>query len=250
MHPPAAGCFAEEDLLPLSGLQHLIYCERRAALVHLEGIWSDNVATIQGTHLHERADEPDSELRGGILIVRGLALRSLRLGLTGRADVMEFHRQSADSPHGPPARLCVLPGREGGWRPFPVEYKRGRLRREPAYLVQLCAQALCLEETLGVFIESGAVFFGETRRRLDVVFDASLRNQTESAAARLHELIHKGQTPPPAYGPKCEKCSLHDLCQPGPLARNMHASAYLARAMRPLSDTNTVGDRDQEDKTR
>jgi CRISPR-associated exonuclease Cas4 len=133
-----------------------------------------------------------------------------------------------------------LPGRQGLWRPFPVEYKRGRLRKEKAYLVQLCAQALCLEEALKVVIDAGAIYFGETRRRLDVTFDAALRAETERAAARLHALVRSGQTPPPVFGPKCKECSLNDLCQPRPLAGGTRASSYLDVALRQI--------RDEEDK--
>lgn len=234
--------FAEEDLLPLSALQHLVYCERRAALVHIEGTWTESVATVQGAQMHERADEPSSELRGDLLTVRGLALRSLRLGLSGKADVVEFHRLptgEAEEAGSPACSGCALPGRRGRWRPLPVEYKRGRLRREAGYLVQLCAQALCLEEALGVTIAAGALYFGETRRRLDVAFDAALRAETEQAAARLHVLFGAGLTPAPIFGPKCKECSLSGLCQPRPLMDGTRASRYLAAALGQIQEEET-----------
>lgn len=243
MDSSAPQTFAEEDLLPLSALQHLVYCERRAALVHIEGAWAESVATVLGAHMHERADEPSSELRGDLLTVRGLALRSLRLGLSGKADVVEFHRVPVGEEGEPALQTCPLPGRRGLWRPLPVEYKRGRLRREAGYLVQLCAQAICLEEALGVEIAAGAIYFGENRRRMDVAFNAPLRAETEQAAARLHALFREGRTPPPVFGPKCKECSLLELCQPRPLQQQPRASSYLAAALRQ------VGEEEEKEET-
>lgn len=241
MDTPEPSPFAEEELLPLSALQHLVYCERRAALVHIEGVWNESVATVQGAQMHERADEPSSELRGDLLTVRALALRSLRLGLSGKADVVEFHRLPAGEADPLDAQGCTLPGRRGRWRPLPVEYKRGRLRKEAGYLVQLCAQALCLEEALGVAIQAGAIYFGENRRRMDVAFDAALRAETERAAARLHALFREGRTPPPLFGPKCKECSLNELCQPQPLLDSARASRYLAAALGQIQAEETEG---------
>ncbi len=204
--------FDDDDLLPLSALQHLSYCVRQCALIHIEGAWEENVFTTQGRHLHERAHDGTAELRGDVLTVRSLRLRSLRLGLSGQADIVEFHR---DEEHG--IEIAHRPGR---WIPFPVEYKRGRPKRNRCDEVQLCAQAVCLEEMLDTSIADGALFYGQTRKRFDVTFDATLRRETEQLAARLHELIDSQKTPPAVYEKKkCDNCSLISLCQPQATAR-------------------------------
>ena len=225
--------FDEDDLLPISALAHLFFCERRAALIHIEGLWDENRFTAEGRNLHERAHDSALESRGELRTARGLRLRSLRLGLSGIADVVEFHRRTeAETATGgesgglPPG--VALPGTPGSWHAFPVEYKRGRLRREEGYEVQLCAQALCLEEMLGVAVPLGAVFYGQPRKRLEVVFSEELRRETETAAARLHELIRDGKTPPARYEKKCESCSLLSLCMPKTTGGRKSVDRYLA----------------------
>lgn len=201
--------FDEDDLLPLSGLQHLSFCERRWALVNLEQQWLDNTYTVEGALLHERAHSTESESRPGVLTRRSLPLRSLRLGLSGTADVVEFLPCAADEPG------MVLPRRKGRWRPLPVEYKRTRDRHgESAYRIQLCAQAICLEEMLSVPVAEGAVFDGRSKRREAVAFTPELRDSVSSLAARMHELFTAGRTPPPIYAKKCEGCSMKDVCAP------------------------------------
>lgn len=202
--------FGEDELLPLAGLQHLAFCERQWALIYLEQAWAENVLTAEGRLLHERVHEAGGESRGDLVVARGVRLRSLRLGLAGQADVVEFHRVAEGEPGGTP-----LAGREGRWRPFPVEYKRGRPKSHNADKIQLCAQALCLEEMLGVRIEAGALFYGEPRRRQPVELDEALREQTERLAARMHTLFREGATPPPAAARGCERCSLKEHCLPG-----------------------------------
>jgi CRISPR-associated exonuclease Cas4 len=206
--------FSEDDLLPLSALQHLLYCDRQCALIHVEQLWEENSLTVHGRHLHERADSGKTESRGGVRIVRSLPLRSMRWGLIGKADIVEFRAE------------------EAGERCFPVEYKRGKPKGHDADRVQLCAQALCLEEMLGRPVLAGALFYGKTRRRLDVPFDPPLRALTELTIGRLHELIASRRTPRPVYEKaKCERCSLIHLCMPraGPFARS--ASDYLDRTV-------------------
>ena len=211
--------FTEDELRPLSALQHLVFCERQCALIHLEQVWAENRYTAEGRLLHERADELGGESRGDLRIARALHLQSLRLGLSGRADVVEFHRLPAG------AEGATLPGRPGRWRPFPVEYKRGKPKQHRADEVQLCAQALCLEEMLAVEVPEGALFYGKRRRRHPVAFDAALRGLTEATARRLHEMLAAGVTPPAVREPKCDKCSLFDLCLPE--APQGSARAYL-----------------------
>ena len=231
---PKQVVFSEDELLALSVLADLVFCERRAALHQLERLWTDNIFTAEGHILHERTDQPETEVRGDIRIVRGLRLRSLRLGVSGIADVVEFHRvrDSAElSPPGTGNEGVVLPSVRGRWRPFPVEYKRGRLRREEGYEVQLCAQAICMEEMLGATIPAGALFYGRNHRRLNVELDENLRGRTASAAVRLHELVRGTQTPPARYEKKCDSCSLVNLCVPKAMTGRRSVRAYLSHAL-------------------
>ncbi|HOX59260.1 MAG TPA: CRISPR-associated protein Cas4 [Verrucomicrobiota bacterium] len=201
--------FDEDDLLPISALQHLAYCERQWALIHVESTWTENVLTVEGRHLHARVHEVDPEQRGSVRVARGLRLRSLAFGLSGQADVVEFHRLEGDEAAG-----ASLPGVNGRWRPFPVEYKRGRPKRGNCDEVQLCAQALCLEEMLQAEVPAGALFYGRTRRRVEVRFQAGLREATLGLTRRLHELAGAAHTPAASFGPRCRRCSLIDRCLP------------------------------------
>ena len=203
--------FSEDELWPLSALQHLLFCERQCALIHIEQLWEENRLTAEGRVLHERVHENGIESRRDVRIARGIRLRSLRLGLVGQADVVEFHR-CGDI-----------------WVPFPVEYKRGKQKTGDIDTVQVCAQALCLEEMLGMSVPAGALFYGTTRRRVEVVFDQSLRDKTTVAANRLHQLIDQGLTPPAIYTKKCDRCSLFSLCLPKSAGQNKSAIAYLNR---------------------
>jgi CRISPR-associated exonuclease Cas4 len=224
--------FQEDDLRPLSALQHLVFCERQCALIHLEQVWVENRLTAEGRLLHERADEPGSGRRGDLRTARSLALRSLRLGLVGRADVVEFHRDAGEPPGG--SGSIRLPGVSGHWRPFPVEYKRGKPKSHRADEVQLCAQALCLEEMLSVTIPEGALYYGKNRRRQRVALDAELRALTEDTARRLHELLNGGRTPAAVRAPKCRRCSLVEVCLPA--APSASARAYLNKLLEPEDD--------------
>ena len=195
-------------------------------LVFIDGICADNVATVEGAHLHQRADhEQKTEVRRNVRVARGVWLRSLRLGLYGRGDVIEFVQNESRS-GGSPSGIS-LPGTSGTWTPFPVEYKRGRSRREEGYEVQLCAQGMCLEEMLGIQIRCGAVFYGQSRRRVDVMFDADLRARTERAGVRLREVLREGSSPRFEPGPKCRACSLVGECLP-PILSHGSAKKYLA----------------------
>jgi CRISPR-associated exonuclease Cas4 len=221
--------YTEDDLLSLSALQHLVFCERQCALIHIEQMWDENLFTAEGRIMHERVHEEGEESRGGVRTARGVSLRSLRLGLVGKADVVEFHPILPPSlPRGECGSKQALP-RPDQWRPFPVEHKRGKPKPDESDKIQLCAQALCLEEMLGVEVPSGALFYGRTRHRLDVEFDKSLREATEKAAARLHELIASGSTPKPVYAKKCKSCSLLHRCLPRVLHKKRSAKAYLTQ---------------------
>ena len=218
--------FDEDDLLPLSGLQHMLFCERQWGLIHIEQQWEDNRLTAEGRILHDRVHDEGTEARPGVVIARGLPLRSSRLGLVGQADVVEFHRVDDGA-----AGAMRLPGREGLWRPFPVEYKRGRPKADACDQVQLCAQAMCLEEMLSVSIPAGAIFYGKTRRRLGVSCDENLRQETESVARKAHDLIASGITPPPVYEKRCESCSLMAECLPKTIQKNRPVKNYMTRIL-------------------
>ncbi|NLX07713.1 MAG: CRISPR-associated protein Cas4 [Phycisphaerae bacterium] len=227
--------FSEEDLSPISALQHLVFCERQWGLIHLEQLWAENRLTVEGKGLHEKVHEMETESRCGTRVVRGLMVRSLELGLIGKLDVVEFHRvsttgDSPDSTADEPAGV-MLDGARGLWHPVPVEYKRGRPKIDRCDEVQLCAQALCLEEMLSITINRGAIFYGKPRRRSDVNLDADLRRETLSAIHRLHELTRAGKTPLPVYGPKCKNCSLVDLCLPETIQRGRSVHDYLLRSI-------------------
>ncbi len=200
--------FSDSDLLPLSALQHFIYCPRQCALIHLEQQWTENRFTAEGRAQHDRVDRPEHETRDGIRYEYAVLLRSLRLGLIGKADVIEFHEDKV----------------------YPVEHKRGRPKPIHCDWVQLCAQALCLEETLGVEIREGAIFYGLPRRRQPVEFTPELRAETEKTAKDLHALIQSGKTPPAEYiEKKCAACSLLETCMP---KKHRNVSAYLKEALR------------------
>jgi CRISPR-associated exonuclease Cas4 len=183
----------DEDLLPLSALNDLLFCPRRCALHRIEGVWVENAYTAEGTIAHKRVhtDPSASEEGATCRVVRGLWLRSNRLRLVGVADLVEFRPE-----------------------PYPVEYKRGKRRRWDNDDVQLCAQALCLEEMMAVAIPRGAIFHVRSKRRREVEFNLGLRQATEEAVARLHALIQSAQVPPPVLHPKCKACSLHEVCMP------------------------------------
>ncbi|MFN3854213.1 MAG: CRISPR-associated protein Cas4 [Phreatobacter sp.] len=209
MAAPAIDRETEEALIPLSALQHYLFCPRQCALIHVEQLWAEDAATMEGRLLHDKADSGRPERRAGVRIVRGMALRSVALGVSGKADVVELH--GSDRPV-----------------PFPVEYKRGKPKAHRADEVQLCAQAICLEEAFGVPVPEGALFYGETRRRLTVPFDDELRRLTQETARATREMIAGQVTPPPVHGPACRRCSLEALCQPLRLARPPSIAQWLA----------------------
>ena len=207
---------AEDALVPLSALQHFLFCPRQCALIHVEQIWAEDVATAEGRLLHERADAGGGESRPGVRVARGLALRSFALGVTGKADVVEFH----DARRG-----------ERG-RPFPVEYKRGKPKAHRADEVQLCAQAICLEEIFATTVPDGALFYGVTRRRLAVAFDDALRGLTARVAAETRAMVASARTPLPVKTPPCRRCSLETLCQPARLEHPPATLRWLAGQLR------------------
>lgn len=204
--------YSEDELIMLSGIQHIAFCERQYALAYIEMQWEENISTIEGHHLHEHCDNPlDDESRKDLIILRSVPLISRRLGLTGRADVVELCRSDDDNTE------CTISidTKEGRWFVLPVEYKRGRPKPDECDEVQLCAQNYALEEAYYIQISKGYLYYGETRRRHEVFFSDSLRQKTEELALRMHELFRSGVTPPPVPGKRCKGCSLMNLCLPG-----------------------------------
>jgi len=184
--------FADEERVPLSALNHFVFCPRRCALIHIEGQYTENVYTVEGRLSHRIADEPSEEQVAGVRIVHALPLYSARLGLVGKADIVEFR----------------------GNTPYPVDYKRGRRRQWHNDDVQLCAQALCLEEMTGESVPAGAIYHVRSRRRREVEFTAHLRDATEGTVMELHEFLRAGQTPKAHPHRKCKGCSLRSICVP------------------------------------
>jgi len=192
-----------EELEPvlISALEHYSYCPRQCALIHVEQTFDENIYTVQGHMLHERVDESAEEIRGDIQIERGLSLWSKRLGLVGRADVVEFHVQRLSSG-----------GR--GLKPYPVEYKRGPRRKWGHDDLQLCAQALCLEEMTGQEVRHGAIYYHGSRRRKEVACDEALRQRVAETVVAVRQMLATEKLPPAVNDARCQHCSLKESCLP------------------------------------
>lgn len=198
----------EDALVPVSALQHYLFCPRQCALIHVERIWQEDGATAEGRILHDRVDGGRPDRRRGVRTVRGIALRSLAHGLAGKADAVEFSGESSS--------------------PYPVEYKRGSPKSHRADEVQLCAQALCLEEMFGQPVDEGALYYARTRKRVAITFDPDLRALTMKIAAEVRAMIAESRTPPPRATPACKRCSLVDHCRPGRLESPPSVQRWLA----------------------
>lgn len=210
--------YEEEQFLQLSGLQHFYFCRRQWALIHIEHQWAENFRTVDGALMHERAHDKElTESRGDRIVTRGMNVFSRTLGVSGECDVLEFHRAPCGIP---------LPGRQGLWQPFPVEYKRGKPNPQAGDTLQLCAQALCLEEMLCCEIAQGALYYGELRHRQRVDFTQELRQSVRDCLREMHELYRRGHTPKVKPTKSCNACSLKELCLPQ-LLRSRPVSAYL-----------------------
>ena len=208
----------EENYLWISGLQHFSFCRRQWALIHLEQQWAENLRTVEGQLLHQRAhDETQIERRGDLLIVRGMRVVSHTSHIQGVCDVVEFHR----SPDG-----VSLYGYEDTWLPYPVEYKKGKPNAFGADELQLCAQAMCLEEMLACHIPEGSLFYGEPRRRSKISLDQALRQKVQDMLLEMQDLYVKRYTPKAKPTKSCSACSLKNLCLPR-LSKISSVSDYL-----------------------
>lgn len=202
----------------LSGLQHFSFCRRQWALIYLEQLWNDNLRTVEGNLLHEKAHNAGAaEKRGDLLILRDLRIFSATLGISGACDVVEFRADPAG---------VTLAGRAGLWQPYPVEYKRGHSKETDADRLQLCGQGMCLEEMLCCEIPAGALFYGETRRREEVSFTPELRQTVRSMLEEMHGYAKRGYTPKVKPSKSCNACSLKELCLPA-LMRKTSVRSYL-----------------------
>ena len=210
--------YDEDDYLLLSGIQHFAFCRRQWALIHIEQQWQENLRTVEGNILHEKAhDEKLSEKRNGNLITRGMAVASKELGITGSCDVVEFHKSEVG---------IALHGQSGKFLPIPIEYKRGKPKKNKVDELQLCAQAMCLEEMLASEIPNGYLFYGETKHRVEVEFVDELRSEVREITTLMHDLFHRRHTPKVKTGSFCRACSLNELCLPK-LCKIRNASEYI-----------------------
>lgn len=213
--------YQADELLPLSGIQHFCFCRRQWALIHIERQWQENVLTVEGKLLHNRADDPFlSEVRKGVIIARSMPVASYRLGLNGVCDVVEFT---------PAAEGVTLPGRQGTYLPAAVEYKRGKEKMDKSDESQLCAQTICLEEMLSIEIPTGYLFYGETRRRIEVAITDELRSLVAEMAEEMHSYFERGHTPRVKPSKACTSCSLEDICLPELQNIVMPASRYIQK---------------------
>ena len=214
--------YREEDFLQLSGLQHFAFCRRQWALIHVENQWRENLRTVEGELFHRNAhDEGKRERRGSVLVLRGLPVSSSSLGVAGKCDVVEFRQVEGG---------VQLHGEEGSWAPYPVEYKRGAPKSGGEDALQLCAQAMCLEEMLCCYIPEGALYYGETRRRTVVYFTPELRNRVKELLEEMHQIYRRGYTPKVKPTKGCNACSLKELCLPK-LMNKGRVEDYLRQAL-------------------
>ena len=210
--------YNEDEFLQLSGIQHFAFCRRQWALIHIEMQWKENLRTVEGQILHENAHNPKmNEKRGNVIVVRAMPVHSRKMGVSGECDVVEFHKSD---------KGAHINGREGVYMPVPVEYKRGEPKSDNIDILQLAAQALCLEEMFCTDINYGYIYYGETRHRLKVDFDDEIRNEVVKLFEEMHLYYRRGYTPKVKISKKCNACSLKDLCVPV-LNKNKSVAEYI-----------------------
>lgn len=219
--------YDEDDFLNLSGIQHFAFCRRQWALIHIEQCWQENLRTIEGEHLHDKAhDSYSSEKRGDIVVSRGMPVFSRTLGINGVCDIVELHK----SPRG-----VSIFGREGKWLPVPVEYKHGSPKENDCDALQLCAQAMCLEEMLACEVKEGCLFYGEINRRVKLQLDDALRGNVKSMLREMHAFYERRYTPKVQPTKSCKACSLADLCMPK-LCKNKSVANYMNDLIKEAQD--------------
>lgn len=219
--------YKEEEFLQLSGIQHFAFCRRQWALAYIELQWQENVRTVEGRLLHEKAHDASlKEKRGELIIARALPVHSREMGISGECDVVEFHRIENG---------ISLAGREGSYRVVPVEYKRGSPKKSDIDALQLTAQALCLEEMLLCDIPFGYLYYGETRHRERIEFGGKLREKIKALFAEMHKYYKQSYTPKVKWSKSCNACSLKDVCIPK-LNKNISVSQYINQRVKEKGD--------------
>ncbi|MGN0595094.1 MAG: CRISPR-associated protein Cas4 [Hominimerdicola sp.] len=214
--------YNQDEYLMLSGIQHFVFCRRQWALIHIEQQWAENFRTVDGNIMHEKAHNSSfNEKRGDTIITRGMAISSAELGVSGECDVVEFHKSNKGT---------EIFGYEGRYEVVPIEYKRGEPKENESDVMQLCAQAMCLEEMLCCEINEGFLFYGENKRRHRVLFDGGLRERTKAAITEMHRLYAKKYTPKVKRTKSCNACSLKEICLPV-LMKNKSASEYIRKSI-------------------
>ena len=220
----------EDDYLMISGIQHFAFCKRQWALIHIENQWFENEYTTDGEIFHERAhDSSLIEKRKGIIITRALRIKSDTLGVTGSCDIVEFHKDDDG---------ISIHNFEGKWLPIPIEYKRGKPKQYNYDELQLCTEAMCLEEMLVCKIEYGFIYYGETGKRKKIIFDDTLKNQVKSLFQEMHELFNKAHTPKVKTNKRCYLCSLKNICLPK-LNKIKQASTYINNILEEKHEETT-----------
>lgn len=214
--------YSEDDFLMLSGIQHYAFCSRQWALIHIEQQWDENYFTITGNIMHEKVHDASLiEKRKNVIITRGMNIYSRTLGIRGNCDVVEFHLDKNG---------ITLSNYEGTYQPIPIEYKRGKPKEHDADVLQLCAQAICLEEMLVCDIPKGYLFYGETKRRVEVLFDEALRQSVRTSFQKMHEMFNRKYTPKVKTSKQCQSCSLKDICLPV-LNKKTSVNTYINRRL-------------------
>jgi CRISPR-associated exonuclease Cas4 len=213
--------YSEDDMLMLSGIQHIAFCPRQWALIHLEQQWDDNKLTAEGKIQHEHVDDPFYRQKiGNVITLRKVSIASKTLGLYGFADIVELYASDTAT------NAIRHPQYDGFWKPYPIEYKHGKEKSDECDKVQLTAQVICLEEQYGIHIENGALFYAKTKHREVVSINEKLRDQTRYYAKLMHEIFSRGALPKAKKESYCKNCSLIDICMPK-IADKGSVSAYL-----------------------
>ncbi len=219
--------YPDDEMVMISALQHFMFCKRQCALIHLEQVWTENILTAEGRLLHDRVDQPKTENRRDLRTATAIRLRSSQLGVTGVMDMLEFHRRETMQDEMGRIIAVPLPPASGYWQPFPVEYKRGKPKIHRADEVQLCAQAICLEEMLSTAISRGYMYYGEIRHRVGVEITPDLRKLVEQMSIEMHAYFQRGYTPRVKPSKACRSCSLAEKCLPVLLEKIIPASQYI-----------------------
>lgn len=217
--------YKEDDYLMISGIQHFCFCRRQWALIHIEQQWAENVHTVVGELMHKKVHDPYlTEKRKDVLITRALPVASRTLGISGECDVVEFHKRDEG---------VKLHGHRGLYEIYPIEYKKGKLKKSEEDVLQLAAQVMCLEEMFSTDISEGALFYGETRRRESVKITEELRRQVKDMVLEMHQYYDRKYTPQVKYGKHCSSCSLKDICIPK-IGKAVSVKRYLTQALEDM----------------